>query len=121
MADRNVLVIEPDGAFAAELRGALEPYGFGVEVLTDGNEVLQRARDPMPDLVLLSVEPKNVGYAICNKLKKNSVWAGTPIVLMSSEATAQTFEQHRKLKTHADDYLIKPFAIDDLLQKVDQL
>src|SRR5499433_524248 len=121
MADRNVLVIEPDGAFAAELRGALEPYGFGVEVLTDGNEVLQRARDPMPDLVLLSVEPRNVGYAICNKLKKNNAWKNTPIVLMSLDATQETFDQHRKLKTHADEYLIKPFPIEELLQKVDQL
>src|SRR5215813_11668273 len=121
MAERNVLIIEPEGAFAAELRGALEPYGFGVEVLTDGNEVLQRARDPMPDLVLLCVEPRNVGYAICNKLKKNNAWKNTPIVLTSSEATAETFEQHRKLKTHADEYLIKPFSIEELLAKVDQL
>src|SRR5262245_57218701 len=121
LAERNVLIIEPDGAFAAELRGALEPYGFGTEVLPDGNEVLQRARDPMPDLVLLCVEPKNVGYAICNKLKKNNAWKSTPIVLMSAEATHDTFEQHRKLKTHADEYLIKPFPIEDLLSKVDEL
>jgi CheY-like chemotaxis protein len=121
MAERNVLIIEPDGAFAAELRGALEPYGFGIEILKDGNEVLQRPRDPMPDLVLLCVEPKNVGYAICNKLKKNNAWKSTPIVLMSAEATQDTFDQHRKLKTHADEYLIKPFPIEDLLGKVDQL
>src|SRR5262245_55436089 len=121
MPERNVLVIEPDGAFAAELRGALEPYGFGVHVLADGQEVLQRPRDPMPDLVLLCVEPKNVGYAICNKLKKNNAWKSTPIVLMSAEATLDTFDQHRKLKTHADEYLIKPFPIEDLLGKVDQL
>jgi CheY-like chemotaxis protein len=121
MAERNVLIIEPDGAFAAELRGALEPYGFGIEILKDGNEVLQRPRDPMPDLVLLCVEPKNVGYAICNKLKKNNAWKSTPIVLMSAEATQDTFDQHRKLKTHADEYLIKPFPIEELLGKVDQL
>src|SRR5215468_1346074 len=105
----------------AERRGALEPYGFGIEILKDGNEVLQKPRDPMPDMVLLCVEPKNVGYAICNKLKKNNAWKSTPIVLMSADATQDTFDQHRKLKTHADEYLIKPFPIEDLLGKVDQL
>src|SRR4029079_8520168 len=81
----------------------------------------QRTRDTMPDLVLLCVEPKNVGYAICNKLKKNNAWKNTPIVLMSAEATEESFAQHKKLKTHADEYLIKPFAMDALLGKVDQL
>src|SRR5437764_1632809 len=107
MAERNVLVIEPDGAFAAELRGALEPYGFGVQVIADGNEVLSRPRDPMPELVLRFVEPRNAGYAICNKLKKNNAWKNTPIVLTSSEATPEPFEQHGKLNTQDDEYLIK--------------
>src|SRR5262249_18832199 len=121
MGDRNLLVIEPDAAQAAAVRDALEPYGFRVNALSDGNDVLARGHDPLPAVVPLCVEPRNVGYAICNKLKKNNAWKSTPIILMSSEATAETFDQHRKLKTHADAYLIKPFAVEALLERVDQL
>jgi DNA-binding response OmpR family regulator len=98
MADRNVLIIEPDDQLASELRQTLAPYGFGFDLISDGNAVLQRPFEPMPDLVLLCVEPKGTGYAVCNKLKKNNAWRNTPVILMSSEATPEAFEQHRKLK-----------------------
>src|SRR5690348_1226090 len=121
MAQRSVLIIEADQGFASQIAQALRPYGFEAELLPDGKEVAQAPRPTMPDLVLLCVEPKNLGYAICNKLKKNASWKDIPIVLMSAEATSETFDQHKKLKTRADEYMRKPFEMDELIEKLDAL
>jgi CheY-like chemotaxis protein len=123
MSDRVALVIEPDETFAAAFRHMLTPYGFHVDVLADGNQAVEVAQGSPPDLILLSVEPKNVGYAICNKIKKNTGVKHIPLILLSSEASPETFEQHRKLKTRADEYYIKttPDQMDELLQKIDTL
>jgi CheY-like chemotaxis protein len=121
MADRTVLVIEPNEGFAAELEQTLTSYGFGVQVLSDGNDVIERYRGAQPELVVLCLEPKKVGFAVCNKLKRNPEWKDRPVLLMSAEATWADFEQHRKLKARADEYLIKPFAMQELINKIEQL
>jgi hypothetical protein len=123
MSHRSALVIEVDESFASALQQALLPYGFSVEHMPDGNQALEAAQAAPPELILLSVEPKNVGYAICNKVKKHPALKGIPLILMSADASPETFEQHRKLKTRADEYYIKtsPDELDALLQKIDNL
>ncbi len=107
----NVLLIENDPVFAREATAALEGAGFGVRVTGDGKEGLELAFDLAPDLIVLCVElPRMSGYSVCNKLKKDDRLRSIPLVIVSAEATPETFEQHRKLKTRAEDYLIKPFA-----------
>ena len=69
-------------------------------------------------LIIVSVEPRKVGYAVCNKLKRSTELAHIPLILTSAEETPQTFEQHKKLKSRADDYLLKPFRDDEFVRKV---
>jgi CheY-like chemotaxis protein len=123
MTQRSVLVIEIDESFASALQQALLLYGFRVDNISDGNQAIEVAQADPPDIILLSVEPKNVGYAICNKVKKHPGLKGIPLILMSADASPETFEQHRKLKTRADEYFIKtsPDRVDELLQKIDSL
>jgi CheY-like chemotaxis protein len=123
MTNRSALVIEVDESFASALHQALTPYGFRVDHMPDGNQAIEVAQADPPDIILLSVEPKNVGYAICNKIKKHPGLKGVPLILMSADASPETFEQHRKLKTRADEYFIKgdPNQLDALLQKIDGL
>jgi CheY-like chemotaxis protein len=121
MADRSVLCIEPDSDTVGEIRTALEPYGFGVENIPTGEEALEWGRTNTPALIILSVEPRKVGYAICNKLKRSPTLRDVPLILISSEETQATFDQHRKLKSRADEYLLKPLAMPDLLSRVDKL
>src|SRR3954467_7475553 len=121
MAERNLLCIEPDSDTVAEIRSALEPYGFGVENIPNGDDAIEWGRSHPTALIILSVEPRKVGYAICNKLKRSPSLREVPLILISAEETQATFEQHKKLKARADEYLLKPLDLSDLLRKVDKL
>ena len=121
MAERNLLCIEPDSDTVAEIRNALSPYGFGVESIANGEEAIEWGRSHPTSLIILSVEPRKVGYAICNKIKRSPSLREIPLILISSEETLATFEQHKKLKAHADEYLLKPLDIEELLAKVNNL
>lgn len=121
MAERILLCIEPDGVTVAAVRNALSPYGFRVENIPNGEEALEWGRNNKPDLIMLSVEPRKVGYAICNKLKKSPALRNVPLILISAEETLATFEQHKKLKSRADEYLLKPLDMAQLFAKIDKL
>ena len=119
--DRTLLCIEPDSATVAEIRNALSPYGFYVESIPNGEDALSWGQTNLPALIILCVEPRKVGYAICNKLKRSATLRDVRLILISGEETLATFEQHKKLKSHADEYLLKPLDIQELLSKVDAL
>ena len=119
---KTVLLIESDPTFAREMSAALEAKGFGVRVSSDGKEGVELARALHPDCVVLCVELTGLsGYSWCNRLKKDEKLKSIPLVITSSEATPETFEQHRKLKTRAEDYLIKPFPPATLVERVGAL
>jgi DNA-binding response OmpR family regulator len=116
---KKILLIESDGTFAQELSAAIEARGLEARVTGDGKEGLDLAKADRPDLIVLCVElPKMSGYSVCNKLKKDDHLKSIPLVIISAEATPETFEQHKKLKTRAEDYLIKPFDAAALLKKI---
>src|SRR5688572_7076194 len=117
----KVLVFESDPAFAGELRTELGRLGCTVQVVDDGNVGLQVAAADRPDLILLSIElPRMNGFSVCNKLKKDSALKDVPLIIMSSESSEETFEQHRKLRTRAEDYVHKPIAFGELLRHIQQ-
>jgi len=88
---------ESDAAFAGELRTELGKLGASVQVVDDGNVGLQAAASERPDLILLSIElPRMNGFSVCNKLKKDPALKDVPLIIMSSESSDETFEQHRK-------------------------
>jgi CheY-like chemotaxis protein len=119
---KNVLLIESDTNFARAMSSALESRGFGVRTSSDGKEGFELARALHPDCVVLCVElPGLSGYSWCNRLKKDGALKGIPLVITSSEATPETFDQHRKLKTRAEDYLLKPFPPETLVDRVGAL
>ena len=112
----NVLVFESDSNFAGELKGELERRGCAVTVVDDASVGLQTAASDKPDLILLTIElPRMNGFSVCNKLKRDPALKEVPLIIMSSDSTEETFEQHRRLRTHAEDYVHKPIAFVDLL------
>ncbi len=116
---KSVLVIDGDRSFATRMSTALQQRGIEARICGDGPQALDEARARRPDLILLCVElPTMSGYAVCNKLKRDEQLRSIPVLLTSAEATADTFEQHRKLRTRADDYLLKPFDAATLLQRM---
>ena len=115
----KVLVFESDPAFAGELRNELGKLGCATVVVDDGNVGLQQASTERPDLILLSIElPRMNGFSVCNKLKKDPNLKEVPLIIMSSESSNETFEQHKKLRTRAEDYVHKPIAFGELLQHI---
>ena len=118
MADRIALCIEPDATTADQIRKLLASNGFQVKNIPSGDEAMEWGRSHKPSVIVLSVEPKKVGYAICNKLRRSPSLREVPLVLISSEETQAVLDQHRKLKAHADEYMLKPFAGKDLLVKI---
>jgi len=117
----KVLVFESDPAFAGELRTELGNLGCTVSVVDDGNVGLQQAAADKPDLILLSIElPRMNGFSVCNKLKKDANLKDVPLIIMSSESSEETFDQHKKLRTRAEDYVHKPIAFGELLEHVQQ-
>ena len=118
MADRIALCIEPDAATADQIRKLLTPNGFQVKNIPSGDDAMEWGRSHKPAVIVLSVEPKKVGYAICNKLRRSPSLREVPLLLISGEETPATFEQHRKLKSRADEYMLKPLDGQDLLLKV---
>ena len=117
----KVLVFESDPAFAGELRTEFGNLGCTVSVVDDGNVGLQQAAIDKPDLILLSIElPRMNGFSVCNKLKKDANLKDVPLIIMSSESSEETFDQHKKLRTRAEDYVHKPIAFGELLEHVQQ-
>jgi DNA-binding response OmpR family regulator len=118
MADRIALCIEPDSATADQIRKLLTPNGFQVKNIPSGDDAMEWGRSHKPAVIVLSVEPKKIGYAICNKLRRSPSLREVPLLLISGEETPATFEQHRKLKSRADEYMLKPIDGPDLLLKL---
>src|SRR5215472_3323938 len=117
MAERRVLIVEPNGALAARLRGVLERCGLAGDVLGDGQAALERVGDPMPDLVLLDVEP-TVGDTICKQVKKKR--KATPVIVVS-EKEERTGRLRSRFGAHPDAVLRKPVAFEELMKQMDSL
>jgi two-component system response regulator MprA len=110
----RVLVVEDDARLAATLERMLAAEGHEVEVAGDGLEALASARRRAPDLAVLDVMlPGADGIAVCLRLRETAQF---PILMLT--ALSGTEERVRGLDSGADDYLVKPFAYQELLARV---
>ena len=115
----KVLVFESDSTFASELSSNLASYGCQTSVVDDATAGLSAAVTAKPDLILLSIElPRMNGFSVCNKLKRDPALKDVPLIIMSSDSSEETFEQHRRLRTRAEDYIHKPIAFEQLLTRI---
>jgi two-component system phosphate regulon response regulator PhoB len=112
-----VLVVEDEAALATMLRYNLEKQGYRVEEATDGQEALTRIAEAQPDLVLLDwMLPQMSGLEVCRQIRRRSATRDLPVIMV----TARTDDQDavRGLNTGADDYIAKPFSMDELLARI---
>src|SRR5438132_11939689 len=114
MAGSRILVVEDDPRLAATVERVLAAEDHDVEVAADGNEALRRARGRPFDLVVLDIMlPGLDGIAVCRRLR-----AAGPVPILLLTALGGTEERVRGLDSGADDYLVKPFAYQELLARV---
>jgi DNA-binding response OmpR family regulator len=118
----SVLIFESDPSFAHELESGLQRAGCETTLADDANVGLQIAATRKPDLILLTIElPRMNGFSVCNKLKRDPNLQSVPLVILSSDSTEETFEQHRRLRTRAEEYLHKPVTVDQLVPLMQRL
>ena len=114
-APAHVLVVDDDEGISAALRRALEYEGLRVSLAKDGYAALDEIRRQAPDLVVLDLMlPGLDGLEVCQRLRAERA---ETLVLMLTARDAMA-DRVRGLDAGADDYLIKPFAYEELLARV---
>ena len=111
----RILVVEDETKIAAFIRKGLTEQGMSVDVCDDGNEAYQLAKATPYDLIVLDIMlPGRDGLSILRNLRRegNSV----PVILLT--ARSEPFERVEGLEVGADDYLTKPFYIDELVARI---
>jgi two-component system phosphate regulon response regulator PhoB len=116
MAPR-ILIVEDEEPLTLLLRYNLEAEGYAVENETRGDEAEVRLREGLPDLVLLDwMLPGLSGIELCRRIRQRPEWRQLPIIMLT--ARGEEAERVRGLTTGADDYVVKPFAINELMARV---
>ncbi|HDN79851.1 MAG: two-component system response regulator [Chloroflexi bacterium] len=116
----KILVAEDERDILELITFSLELGGFEVIQAMDGLEALEKAIVEKPDLVLLDIRmPKLTGYEVCEKLKESEVTRDIPVVFIS--AKGQEMEIKQGLEAGAVDYVVKPFAPDELIRKMQEI
>ncbi len=115
MIKPNILLIEDEAALAKFVKLELEYEGYEVTVAPDGLNGLSTAREKSPDLILLDwMLPGISGLEICRRLRQTG--DKVPIIMLT--AKDEVSDRVEGLDAGADDYLIKPFSIEELLARV---
>lgn len=113
----HVLVVEDEEPIAQLLKYNLEKEGYRVSVAGDGEEALLLADEGKPDLVVLDwMLPKIAGIEVCRRLRSTRASRNTPIVMLT--ARGEEGDRIRGLDTGADDYIVKPFQMSELLARL---
>ena len=111
---KKALVVEDDGNIAELLRLYLERDGFEVQCAADGGEGVELFRAFHPDIVLLDIMlPVMDGWTVCKRIRES---AKTPIIMMT--AKGETMDKVNGLEMGADDYIVKPFEMEEVLARI---
>ena len=114
-SQKRILIAEDDEAVRSAIRRALEHEGYEVTVAEDGARALEISKNMPPDLYLLDVMmPKVDGLSVCRTLRQRG--DTTPIIVVTARHLVS--DRVAGLDAGADDYLVKPFALDELLARV---
>lgn len=112
-----VLLVEDEPAQRAVLTYNLEAEGFEVQTADNGEDALQLIAETPPDLILLDwMMPHVSGIEVCRRLKARPETRGIPIIMLS--ARSEEVDKVRGLETGADDYVIKPYSVTELMARL---
>lgn len=116
--NERILIVEDEPGLRLTLGDRLRREGYLVETAADGDEGLQRAlAEPFHLLVLDVMLPGRSGFDVCRELRQANIL--TPVLMLT--ARGQTLDKVSGLKLGADDYLTKPFDMNELLARIEAL
>lgn len=112
-----VLVVEDEGAQREVLKYNLEAEGFGVVLAENGDEAMLLVEEEQPDLIVLDWMLPNVsGIEVCRRIKADPATRQIPIIMLS--ARSEEVDRVRGLETGADDYVVKPYSVVELMARL---
>ncbi len=112
-----VLVVEDEPAQREVLTYNLESEGYAVSSAENGEEALMMVNEAMPDVIVLDWMLPNVsGIEVCRQIKTRADTRGVPIIMLS--ARSEEVDKVRGLETGADDYVVKPYSVVELMARV---
>ena len=113
----SVLVVEDEPAQREVLAYNLEAEGFSVSKAENGEEALLLVQEEAPDIIVLDwMLPSVSGIEVCRQLKTRPETRNVPIIMLS--ARAEEVDRVRGLETGADDYVVKPYSVVELMARV---
>ncbi|WP_458462171.1 response regulator transcription factor [Paenibacillus sp.] len=111
----TILIVDDDEKIVSMLRRGLAFEGYEVQTASNGAEGLSKLMDKEPDIVVLDVMmPQIDGFEVCRRLRE----AGSKVPVLMLTAKDEVQSRVTGLDTGADDYLVKPFALEELLARV---
>src|SRR5674476_667626 len=113
----RILVVEDEEALTTLLRYNLDAEGYDVETVARGDDADTRLKERVPDLIVLDwMLPGLSGIELCRRLRARPETKSLPIIMLT--ARGEESERVRGLATGADDYIVKPFSVPELLARV---
>ena len=113
----NILIVEDEEPLTTLLRYNLEAEGYEVDAVARGDEADTRLRETAPDLIVLDwMLPGLSGIELCRRLRARPQTQSLPIIMLT--ARGEESERVRGLATGADDYIVKPFSVPELLARI---
>ena len=117
---RKILVVEDNPDQLELIRLILEKAGFAIGTAANGTDALIKTRSISPDLIILDLMlPGLNGFDICETLRKDPLTASVPIVMLTG--LCSEFGRLAGLESGANEFLTKPFKVEELVSKVDKL
>jgi DNA-binding response OmpR family regulator len=114
MRKPRILIADDEPAIRKFVRANLEARDYEIILATDGNEAIGLIEKELPDLIILDIMmPKLDGFEVCHQIRE---WSQTPIIILS--ARGGEMDKVKCLEMGADDYITKPFGVDELLARV---
>jgi DNA-binding response OmpR family regulator len=114
MKETKILIVDDDPGIRKFVRANLEARDYEVLLAMDGEEGIQILEKELPDLILLDIMMPNIdGFEVCRRVRE---WSKTPIIMLS--ARDGEMDKVRCLDCGADDYLTKPFSLNELLSRI---
>ena len=116
----RILVVEDEEALTTLLRYNLDAEGYDVETVARGDDADTRLKERVPDLVVLDwMLPGLSGIELCRRLRARPETKALPIIMLTARGEEE--ERVRGLATGADDYVVKPFSVPELLARIHAL
>ena len=114
---KKILIVDDEPDIVETLKFLVESEGFEGITAMDGEDAFKKAKEMNPDIIILDVMlPKINGYKVCRLLKFDSKYKHIPILMV----TARSQEEDKIIgeETGADEYITKPFDIEEVIRKI---